>query len=244
VHERAVPVLAIGATAVILVLLAGECLAIIDNPARLAFTPGGDLGLYRDAATGWLHGQSFYLPAQLSGPYDLSINPRLYPPPSLLLFAAFTVLPWELWWAIPLGATGWALWRLSPRVQVWPILALCIWWPPSLIHIVAGNPVIWSLAALALGTVYAWPSVLAALKLSLGPFAFFGIWRRSWWVAAAGVALVSLAFAPMWPDYVRALLNARGLGIGYSIQEVPLMSLPIVAWAARDRRSAHGTDLG
>lgn len=227
--------LAVGLTGVIVALLVGECLTIVNNPARLAFVPGGDYTLYRGAAAGWLHGRPFYLPDQLSGPYSLVNGDRLYPPPTLLLFVPFTVLPWPLWYVIPLGSTAWVLWRLRPTLYAWPIMAFCLWFPSGLIHIVAGNPVIWALAALSLGTLYEWPAVLAALKPSLGPFVLFGIWRRSWWVAAAVVAIVSVAFLPMWPDYFRALLNARGVGLEYSLQEFPLMMLPIVAWAARDQ---------
>jgi hypothetical protein len=50
------------------------------------------------------------------------------------------------------------------------------------------------------------------------------------------LVLVSLAFLPLWPDYVRALANAQTrLGILYSIGDVPLMLIPILAAVARRR---------
>ncbi len=104
-----------------------------------------------------------------------------------------------------------------------------------------GNPVMWSAAALALGTLYAWPAVFAALKVSIAPFALFGSWRRSWWVAAAAAAAVSVAFAPMWPDYLRALANSSNpRGALYSIGDVWLLALPLAAWAGRTRGGIEG----
>lgn len=103
----------------------------------------------------------------------------------------------------------------------------------------------WSTAALALGTLYAWPSVFAALKVSIAPVALFGCWRRSWWIAAAGTLVIALAFAPMWPDYVRALANSSNpKGLLYSIGDLWLLALPLAAWAGRTRNGIEGPNLG
>ena len=236
--------LAVLATGVLVAIILGEIGLMVANPGRLAFTVGGDLALYRDAAAGWLHGQPFYLPHQLAGPYQITDGDRLYPPPSLLLFVPFTVLPWALWWVLPLGATGWMLWRLRPSVLIWPALALCVAWPDTLIKIAAGNPVMWSLGFLSLGVLYDWPAVLAALKLSLFPFALWGVWRRSWWIAAVVVGAVSLAFLPMWPDFIRALLNSRGGGLLYSWQDAPMLLIPLLARAGSRERGLPRVRVG
>src|SRR2546428_607836 len=99
--------------------------------------------------------------------------------------------------------------------EVWPLLSLCVAWPTTLLKTWTGNPVIWSMAAMALGVVYAWPSVLVLVKPSLAPFALFGIWRRSWWVAALVLAVASVPFGAMWGDWVASVLNSRGGGFLY-----------------------------
>ncbi len=115
-------------------------------------------------------------------------------------------------------------------------MALCLWFPNTGIELLTGNPVIWSLAALSLGTLYAWPSVFVLLKPTLGPLALFGSNRRSWWVALGAFAAVSLLFLPMWPDYVRVILNARHpSGPLYSLGEVPMLLIPVAAWLGRRR---------
>jgi hypothetical protein len=70
------------------------------------------------------------------------------------------------------------------------------------------------------------------IKPTLLPFAFFGANHREWWVALAAAAAATMLFAPMWPDYVGAVLNARDPGgLLYSVQEVPMLFAPLVAWA-------------
>ncbi len=197
---------------------------------------GVDFELYRDAAARWFGGGPYFEPYQLAGPYEVRPGDVLYPPVALVLFVPFTFLPAVLWWAIPLGLTAWTLVRLRPALIVWPVMALCLWFPNTGIKLLTGNPVIWSLAALALGTLYAWPSVLVLLKPTLGPLALFGLNRRSWWVALGAFAAVSLLFLPMWPDYVRVILNARHpAGPLYSLGEVPMLLIPLAAWLGRRR---------
>ena len=200
---------------------------------------GVDFQLYRDVAARWLAGGPYFEPYQLAGPYEIRAGDVLYPPVGLILFVPFAVLPAViaglLWWALPLGATGWAIWSLRPRPEVWPLLALCLAWPTTPLKTWTGNPVIWTVAALALGTRYAWPSVFVFLKTSLFPFAFFGANRRSWWIALAGLVVASVPFGAMWLDWVASIVNSRGGGILYSALEIPMLMLPLVAWAGRRR---------
>lgn len=199
---------------------------------------GVDYRLYMDATTRWLHGGSYFEAYQLAGPYQISAGDILYPPLTLILFVPFTVLPAVLWWLIPAGLVSYALIRLKPRPIAWPFLALCLAWPPTLVKVVTGNPVIWAAAALSLGVLYAWPSVLVLVKPSLFPFAFFGANRRSWWLALGVVIVLSLPFGFLWLDWIHSILNSQGGGIAYSIQEIPILAFPVIAWAWRNRAAA------
>ena len=212
------------------------------TPHALEQPLGVDYQLYRDAAARWLAGAGFYEPYQLAGSYEISAGDILYPPVGLWLFGAFSILPGALaavlWWAIPIGTTGWAVVRLRPRPVVWPLIALCLAWPTTPLKVWTGNPVIWAVAAVALGTLYRWPSVFALLKPSLFPFALFGANRRSWWLALAAVGLLCLPFGALWADWMTSVVNSRGGGLLYSALEIPMLLLPLVAWAGRRDGSA------
>jgi hypothetical protein len=195
-----------------------------------------DYHILIDATRRFLSGGPFYDPRQLSGAYDWdgSIQgwwPVLYPPQAIALFAPFTMLPPILWWAIPLVTVVATVAWHRPTPLVWPLLALCMWWPATTIKIVTGNPVIWAAAAVALGTIWRWPAALALVKPSLFPLALIGVRDRRWWLLAGAGAL---PFAWMLPEYLRALGNFQS-GPGYSIQEVPLLLIPILAWVGSTR---------
>jgi hypothetical protein len=200
-------------------------------------TLGGHLDvdrvLYVGAAERWLDGGYFYLPYQLAGPYPVIAGDVLYPPIALWLFVPFTVLPAALWWAIPLGVTAWVVWRLQPAPPTWPLLALCAAVPPTVVKVGTGNPVIWAMAAMAIGVMTAGPAVFALIKPSLFPFALWGVRQRRWWAWLAAFVVLSLPFGSMWADWLTALLNSRGGGFLYSIQEAPMLALPVIAWLGR-----------
>jgi hypothetical protein len=202
---------------------------------------GVDFQLYRDVTMRWLAGGPFFEPYQVAGPYDIRAGDVLYPPVALWLFVPFAAAPALvaaiLWWAVPLVATAAAVGRLRPRPWTWPVLALCLSNPTTLLKIWTGNPVIWSMAAMALAVIgptrFAAPFVL--LKPSLAPFALFGLGRRSWWAGLAILVLLSLPFGGLWGDWVASVLNSRGGGLLYSALEIPMLALPLVAWLGRTR---------
>jgi len=212
--------------------------ALIPDPLQQPL--GVDFALYRDVAARWLAGGPYFEPYQLAGPYDIRAGDVLYPPVALWLFVPFALAPLPIagvaWWGIPLGATAWALRRNSPRPATWPLLALCIAWPTTLLKTWTGNPVIWAMAGVALGTIYAWPAVFALIKPSLAPFALFGANRHSWWLALVVFVTLSLPFGRLWLDWVASVANSRGGGILYSALEAPMLLLPLIAWAGRTRR--------
>jgi hypothetical protein len=221
----------------------GLSLAILATIALTLVVSGPNLGghldvdrvLYMHATDRWLDGGSFYLPYQLAGPYSVVAGDILYPPVSLWLFVPFTVLPAVLWWAIPLGLTAWVVRRLRPSHLVWPLLALCVAWPTTVVKVGTGNPVIWAMAGMALGVVTAGPAVVALIKPSLFPFALWGANRRQWWVFFAAFVGLSLPFGAMWADWLAAVANSRGGGLLYSILEAPMLALPLIAWFGRRR---------
>jgi hypothetical protein len=205
---------------------------------------GVDFDLYRDVTARWLHGGPFFEPYQIAGAYDIGAGDVLYPPVAILLFAPFAlatgapaVIAAVAWWAIPLGITAAAVWRLRPQPATWPLIALCIANPTTLLKIWTGNPVMWAMAAMALAVVggsrFAAPFVL--LKPSLAPFALVGIGRRSWWLGFAVLLALCLPFGGLWGDWVASVVNSRGGGLLYSALEIPILLLPIVAWLGRTR---------
>ena len=197
---------------------------------------GLDYGIYQDRAAGFVAGNGFYLPRQLTGPYDLQNGDSLYPPPALLLFIPFLYLPALLWWAIPLGIILGIVVYHRPTMWVWPLVALCTIAGNGFASIIQkGNPTMWVGAAIPLATLWRPAAVLVLLKPSLFPFAFFGANRRSWWLALAVVGLISLAFLPMWLDYFSVVSDARGRDWRYSASEVPFLLIPLIAWVGRTR---------
>lgn len=232
------------ATLSALVFVVPLALVLIAAPNPLEQPLGVDYHLYRDVTARWLSGGPYFEPYQLAGPYEIRAGDVLYPPVALLLFAPFgaaVAQPWATllavaWWAIPLGITVAAVLRLRPAPVAWPLLALCLN-PTTLLKIWTGNPVIWSMAALAVAVASRsrFTAPLVLLKPSLAPFALFGIRRRSWWVGLAALIAVSLPFGSLWADWVASVLNSRGGGLLYSALEFPMLLLPLIAYAGRTR---------
>jgi hypothetical protein len=242
-RDRVVRIVALVLSGVIAVGIALEIVEILTNLERLAFPIDGDRVLYMDAARSWLNGTGFYHDYQLAGPYDVRSGDILYPPPMLLVFAPLAAIPEPLsavlYYAIPLGITLGAVLRMRPSVVGWPAILFCLWWPTTIVVIAGGNPGIWIMAFMALGTLWRPLSVLVFLKPTLAPFAFFGANRRSWWIALGVLGVVSLVFLPMWFDYVAAIRNANGGGgLFYSIGQAPMLFLPLAAWATSTSRLA------
>lgn len=201
------------------------------------FRIGGDYNVVMDATHRWLAGGPFYEPWQLTGPYTRLDMPVLYPPTTLLLFVPASFLPPVLWWAIPLAVTVYAIIRLRPRRWTWPAMLLMLGTANAFPLIMVGNPVIWTMAALAAGTIWRWPEVFVLLKPSLFPFSLGGIRARGWWVGIGLFAVTSLLLLPLWGDYLAAMRNWTDTGLAYSGLDVPLMLIPVFAWLGRRQRS-------
>jgi hypothetical protein len=218
----------------VLILIGGAMIAILTwQRAVEAGRVGADLQLYLHSASQFLEGGGFYPAHQLAGPYVVADGDILYPPPILLLIVPFLVLPGIFFWVVPLGVIAAVVARHRPGPWSWPLLALTLSYPVTSLKIVHGNPVMWVAAAVALATITAGPAVLVLVKPTLAPFALIGANRRRWWITLAAFGVVAALFAPMWPDYLKVAMNAQSQnGLLYSLDEVPLMLIPIIAWIA------------
>jgi hypothetical protein len=147
---------------------------------------------------------------------------------------------------VPLAIIAWRVWALRPSPWAWVGIAACLAWPMTVELVYTGNPLLWIVAALALATRWPWMSVLILLKPSLFPFALFGMRARRWWLALGASAIVAALFLPMWPDWIRTVLNARGPSSGplYSLKDVPTMAIPLLAWVGRARTQGDGRAAG
>jgi hypothetical protein len=202
-------------------------------------SPVSDYANYIAATHRWVEGGSFYQPYQLTGPYTVALAEIMYPPTVIPLLVPFTVLPSVLWWLAPIAILGavFAYWR--PSLIGWVLILACLASPFTTFTYAAGNPAMWFVALLGLGTIYHWPSVFVLLKPTLAPFALVGIRHRSWWVALAVLALTSLVFLPLWLDYSHVFANARGSLVSplYSWSQFPLMLTPLIArWSSDHHR--------
>jgi hypothetical protein len=237
------------AIGVLLVILAAEVWVGLTNPLGLLRQMGGDYRLYTGAARTWLAGDGFYRDWQLAGPYEVTLAPGsrgstaiLYPPVALALFVPFSFLPAFLWWAVPLLAIGamLAYWRPSP--WGWTAILACLVYPTSWAIVTNGNPSLWVAAVVALATRWPFLGPFAFLKPTLGWLGLGGLRRREWWLGALAFALLCLAFAPMWLDYLTVARNARGAVLDpmYSLSNVPTIAVGLIAWATRTAAAPAG----
>ena len=111
-------------------------------------------------------------------------------------------------------------------------MAACLAWPEWAIW--NGGTSFWGAAAVAGGLLWGWPAAFILLKPTLLPFAFIGIRRRAWWLITGVIGALTL-IGP-WNDYVTVVTHASdGGGIWYSLNQVPLLMLPLFAWLGRQR---------
>ena len=175
----------------------------------------------------------------LTGPARRSVHGRRrarHPPVGLVLFVPFVFAPDVLWWVIPLGVIGWSVLRMRPGPWGWVGIGACLAFPQTVQRSHAGNPVIWIAAAFALSFRWPWVGVMALLKPSLFPSAFGGVRTREWWLALGALAAVSLAFLPMWFDWIGVMLTLEGSSPGRTTLFGRATVLPARPLGGQDRQ--------
>lgn len=244
IDGKARPILSDRAALSVIVLLAVVALVEAGVLIQQIVTPGTtwdfgqDYVFYRDVGARWLADGTYYLPHQLTGePYGFAaMRDVLYPPTALPLFVALVFTPALLWWAVPAAVIGYALYRWRPGRWAIAGMLLLLCWPRSIGYVLYGNTDMLVMASVAGGLLWGWPAALIVIKPTMAPLALLGIKRRSWWVACVVLAVLSLAMLPLWFDYLTAMRNL-GIGLDYSIGSLPLVLVPLVAWAGRTKEA-------
>lgn len=191
---------------------------------------GLDYRWHVEAAQRLLDTGTPYLPWQLTGPYVIGNGAILYPPTAFLLFVPFIWLPAVLWWIVPIAILAFVLWWHRPPLWAWVVMTTLLALEKSLNVYVFGNPSMWLVAAIAAGTIWRWPFVFVFAKPTFAPIAFLGVRRRSWWIALIVLGLASLLFVPVWIDWFTVVGNSD-VSILYNLPTLPLMLVPLIAWA-------------
>jgi hypothetical protein len=194
---------------------------------------GLDARIYLGGARAWLSGGDPWTSAVWfhdAGTYGFHYAA---PPPSLLLFAPFAWMPERLFAnlaVIACFAAGFYLLR-AVRLPAWWIL-----FPPLLIGILSGNPVVIGLAAVVSGARWLAPvGVVAKVYLGVGLVA-----ARRWKDVAVVVAVVAatlVLLAPLWLQYaadyssVSATIAHESMG-GFSASRDPMLFVATAACLA------------
>ena len=200
---------------------------------------GADLRGYVEASRSWLEGDGFYLPRQLHGPYPIELGDVLYPPTVLYLFIPFLVLPYQLWWVLAVGLLGYVVWSWRPAPWAVASILVCLAFPDQPVLYFRGAPVIVFAALVAAALRWKWPGALILLKPSILPFALIGIRTRGWWITAGILLVLTLPLIPLIPDWLRAVVDARGPdGWLYSVKDLPLLMVPVIAYLGQDPEPA------
>ncbi len=197
---------------------------------------GGDFRGYVDASRRWLHGEGFYLPRQLQGPYETELGDVLYPPTTLYVFIPFLFLPAQLWWILTIGLLTFVVWSWRPALWAVALMLACLAYPNLVNMFFRGSPVIAVAALVAAALRWNWPGALILLKPSVLPFALIGIRTRGWWLTAGLLALLTLPLLPLVPDWLHAVADSRGYGgLLYGARDLPLLMVPVLAYLGRTR---------
>jgi hypothetical protein len=200
-----------------------------------------DYRMFMELGSRWLETGSMYAPWQFSpynyaqgaGTTDFDRMPALYPPLAGPVFAAWTFLPVFLWWAIPVGILAYMLYRFRPAPWAWPLMALATWNTNTTGVYTVGGSSMWIAAGVAAGLVWGWPALVILFKPSLAPFLLVGVRKRAFWIGALVLGAVSLLMLPEWFRYVEVLRNTESPGVLYSLRDIPLMLVPVIAWISR-----------
>lgn len=192
----------------------------------------GDFDTVLAAAQRLFTGQPYYLDRQVHGPYPHGQTDVLYPPVTMFLFAPFIVLPFIVYLLIPVVVIAWLVYRWRPAPWAWLLMALCLVWPATPLKVLGGNPSIYAALFVGLGLRYRWPGVFVLLKPSFLPLALIGITDRRWWIGLGLLVLGSLPFLSLTLQWFPVVMDNQGTGLLYSLVDLPIVLVPVIAWAS------------
>jgi hypothetical protein len=192
--------------------------AMVLTDVSMAWEPLRDLGIYLKAGEHFRDGSAVYMQTPMTvQPIDRTNYPFLYPPCTLPLFGALSLLPvvlaQTLWvgCSLGLGLLGLRLFGLQRR---WLVPALL--WPPLFQGLWVGNVAVPALALFALGPWLGACLVLGAVfKSYTGLAALWLVRERRWMQIGAGVGALFLFVAAtlpltglgLWTDWLNGLLT-------------------------------------
>lgn len=200
---------------------------------------GADYRNYLALGRRWLESGTTYRPDQLNGPYDAfplvesALPPlSLYPPAAGPAFALVGLLPWPVWWILPIGIIGFAIARWRPAPWTWPLMSAAASMPETMTIVLTGGSSLWTTALVAAGLLWRWPAALILLKPSLGPFALIGARDWRWWILVG--LIVGVNIVGPWQDYLAVIWNGN-VTLVYSGGAALMAGAILIAWLGRTR---------
>ena len=169
----------------------------------------------------------------------------LYPPPMLLAFSLFKVVPWPLFAIVWSGLIGGAIALMAGPLTIPAILT-----NPIASEITLGNVHAFTGVGVILGL--RWPAFWAFMlltKVTTGVGLLWFVFRKEWRSLAialgvtAAICLPTAILAPdLWARWVTAMLDNHGTTLGSGILRTPLwirllLAVPILWWGARGNRT-------
>lgn len=227
-----------GRRLVLLGLIGGSVVYLLAKIALAATSPIASWGSDYDWVMGQAHrilsGGEWYPAWEKAGPFvhGDAVWADLYPPTTVLfLFLPLSLAGGLAWWTIPLLIIAWVLAYHQPSLEGWAVIAaIAAFWPATWTSVQIGNPTMWMVAFLGLGTMYRWPAAFLLLKPTLAPFALIGAGNRGWWVVVLVFVASLMVLSGPWLEYAQVIANMRGFGLTYSFHDLPFLSIPLIAW--------------
>jgi hypothetical protein len=224
-----------GIAGAIVVLAAIELAYGVFGPPNWKQAIGDDLAYYASLARRLFTGGGWYPDRELHGPWQIAyVDDVLYPPAAAWVFAPFIILPVGALLAIAVIVIGWLARTWRPAPWTWPLMALCLAWPTTLLRGISGNSSLFVMIAFGLGLRYGWPAVAILLKPSLFPLALIRVRSRGSWIGIGVLAVISLPFIGDTLVYPKVIADSRNPdGILYSLIDLPMILIPLISWLGR-----------
>ncbi len=155
----------------------------------------------------------------------------------------FSFLPGWLWILIPAAVTLAVIaWHRPGPWRLAVIAVVLASNPMEILDYTAGTPTIWVVMFVALATRWPWWSALVLAKPTLVVFGLLGFAvTRPGGSPPSRCPLVSLAFWQMTLTWLGVMVDLHGATVLYSVPNVTLLLVPLVAAYPAMRRRIAGT---